>query len=164
MLTINNIIWGYKGLLTDKESTTYEKRKKILKTISIPLSILILGLIGFVSGDWTEIIAKLKWNRQNHLKFSCNLEEKIEKRVIWIKYGVPGIRQLNEINKECNLQVVLLECGKRQRKRGLVLALQGRSISEYISSRDPISGSVYVVSLAVYAAMPWRHSRWQTHV
>lgn len=44
---------------------------------------------------------------------------------------------------------------------GLVLGIQGRDVSEYISSRDPVSGSVYLVSLVLYAAMPWLQSRWQ---
>jgi len=46
LLTINNIIWGYKGISIDKGSPEYRKRKRLLKIISIPLSILILIIIG----------------------------------------------------------------------------------------------------------------------
>jgi len=37
---------------------------------------------------------------------------------------------------------------------GLVMFLQDRPLGAYLASRDPISGSVYVVMLAVFAAMP----------
>jgi hypothetical protein len=36
----------------------------------------------------------------------------------------------------------------------LAVGLQDRSISQYIASRDPISGSVYLAMLALYAATP----------
>jgi hypothetical protein len=36
----------------------------------------------------------------------------------------------------------------------LAVSLQDRSLGEYVSSRDPISGSVYLSMLAVFAAMP----------
>jgi len=36
----------------------------------------------------------------------------------------------------------------------LVVSLQGRSVGQYIASRDPVSGSVYVASLIFFAAMP----------
>ena len=36
----------------------------------------------------------------------------------------------------------------------LVLWLQGLSISDYLASRDPVSGTVYYVMLGVYAIMP----------
>jgi hypothetical protein len=36
----------------------------------------------------------------------------------------------------------------------LVLWLRGLSIREYIASRDPVSGTVYYVMLAVFAIMP----------
>ena len=35
-----------------------------------------------------------------------------------------------------------------------VLWLRGLSISEYLASRDPVSGSVYYVTLGVFAIMP----------
>jgi len=35
-----------------------------------------------------------------------------------------------------------------------VLWLRGLSISEYLASRDPVSGSVYYVMLGVFAVMP----------
>lgn len=41
----------------------------------------------------------------------------------------------------------------------LTAAISGRSVSEYISSRDPVSGSVYLASLLLYAALPWLHAR-----
>ena len=37
---------------------------------------------------------------------------------------------------------------------GLSLLLQNRTLSEYISSRDKISGSVYVALLLAFAVMP----------
>ncbi len=36
----------------------------------------------------------------------------------------------------------------------LALLLQDQSLASYLASRDPISGSVYLVMLVVYAAMP----------
>jgi len=36
----------------------------------------------------------------------------------------------------------------------LVLWLQGLSISEYLASRDPVSGTVYYVMLGVFCIMP----------
>ena len=36
-----------------------------------------------------------------------------------------------------------------------VLRLRGLSVSEYIESRDPISGTVYLLLLGVFALMPW---------
>ena len=38
---------------------------------------------------------------------------------------------------------------------GVVLTLRGLSITEYVASRDPLSGSAYVVSLLLFAVMPW---------
>jgi hypothetical protein len=37
--------------------------------------------------------------------------------------------------------------------------LQGRSLAEYIASRDPVSGSVYLFMLALFALMPLMISR-----
>ena len=37
----------------------------------------------------------------------------------------------------------------------LVLGLRGMSLQEYIASRDPVSGIVYLVMLLVFALMPW---------
>ena len=37
---------------------------------------------------------------------------------------------------------------------GLATVLQDQSIAAYIAGRDPVSGSVYLVMLLVYAAMP----------
>ncbi len=36
----------------------------------------------------------------------------------------------------------------------LTLAVSGRSPAEYVASRDPVSGSVYLAMLAVFAVMP----------
>ena len=41
----------------------------------------------------------------------------------------------------------------------LAVVLAGRGIGEYISRRDPVSGSVYLVMLMVVAAMPWLQAR-----
>ena len=37
----------------------------------------------------------------------------------------------------------------------VVLSLRGLSIPEYINSRDPIAGSIYLLLLALFAGMPW---------
>jgi type IV secretory pathway TrbD component len=37
---------------------------------------------------------------------------------------------------------------------GLVLWLRGLSISEYLASKDPVSGTVYYAMLVVFAIMP----------
>jgi len=37
---------------------------------------------------------------------------------------------------------------------GFVLWLQGISIQEYLATRDPVSGTVYYISLGVFAIMP----------
>ncbi len=41
----------------------------------------------------------------------------------------------------------------------LAVVLAGRSIGEYLSTRDSVSGSVYLVMLLVFAAMPWLQAR-----
>jgi hypothetical protein len=41
----------------------------------------------------------------------------------------------------------------------LALALSGRSPGQYIASRDPVSGTVYVCMLIVFAAMPLLQAR-----
>jgi hypothetical protein len=39
---------------------------------------------------------------------------------------------------------------------GLVLlVLAGRPLAAYLASRDPVSGTVYLAMLLVFAAMPW---------
>jgi hypothetical protein len=43
----------------------------------------------------------------------------------------------------------------------VVLGLQHLSIREYLAERDPIAGAVYVVMLAIFAAMPWLVGRRQ---
>ena len=37
----------------------------------------------------------------------------------------------------------------------LVLCLQGMTVRAYLATRDPVSGTVYLVMLGVFAAMPW---------
>jgi hypothetical protein len=41
----------------------------------------------------------------------------------------------------------------------LAVALADRSVGEYIASRDPVSGSVYLAMLAVFALLPFVLSR-----
>lgn len=41
----------------------------------------------------------------------------------------------------------------------LAVLLADRSIDEYLQSRDPVSGTVYLVMLAVYTVMPWLRAR-----
>ena len=36
----------------------------------------------------------------------------------------------------------------------LAVALQDRTLGEYVASRDPVSGMVYLAMLALFAAMP----------
>ena len=38
---------------------------------------------------------------------------------------------------------------------GLVLQLRGLSLAESVAQREPVSGTVYLVMLLVFAAMPW---------
>jgi len=37
----------------------------------------------------------------------------------------------------------------------LVLGLRGLSIAEYVATREPISGTMYLMMLGVFAVMPW---------
>jgi hypothetical protein len=37
----------------------------------------------------------------------------------------------------------------------LATVLQGRSLGQFIASRDPVSGSVYLAMLLLFALMPW---------
>jgi hypothetical protein len=41
----------------------------------------------------------------------------------------------------------------------LAVVLAGRSAAEYVASRDPVSGSVYLATLLLFAAMPWLQAR-----
>jgi len=41
----------------------------------------------------------------------------------------------------------------------VAVALQGRTVTEYIAGRDPISGTVYLISLLIFAILPWLHAR-----
>lgn len=45
----------------------------------------------------------------------------------------------------------------------LAVVLAGRSVAEYIASRDPVSGSVYLATLVLFATMPWLQARAQGH-
>lgn len=49
------------------------------------------------------------------------------------------------------LALVLMVCAEIL----LAVVLAGRGFAEYIASRDPVSGSVYIAMLLVFAAMPW---------
>lgn len=40
-----------------------------------------------------------------------------------------------------------------------VLRLRGLTFSEYVANRDPVSGSVYLAMLIVFALMPWLVAR-----
>ena len=41
----------------------------------------------------------------------------------------------------------------------LAVLLAGRGVTEYISSRDKVSGGVYLAMLILFAAMPWLQAR-----
>lgn len=43
---------------------------------------------------------------------------------------------------------------------GVVLELRGLTLAEYVAQREPVSGVVYLVMLAVYAATPWLIEVW----
>jgi uncharacterized membrane protein len=38
---------------------------------------------------------------------------------------------------------------------GLAMLIHGLSPAQFVASRDPVSGSVFLVMLGVYAAMPY---------
>ena len=46
---------------------------------------------------------------------------------------------------------------------GFVLTLRGLTIRKYLSSLDPVSGTVYAISLALFALMPLLVSRTEPH-
>jgi hypothetical protein len=41
----------------------------------------------------------------------------------------------------------------------LAVVLAGRNVGDYLAGRDPVSGSVYLGLLLVFAAMPWLRQR-----
>jgi hypothetical protein len=41
----------------------------------------------------------------------------------------------------------------------IVLRLRGLTFSEYLATRDPVSGTVYYVMLGIFALLPWLVSR-----
>jgi hypothetical protein len=41
----------------------------------------------------------------------------------------------------------------------LVLGLRGLTLTQYFESRDPVSGSAYLISLCVYGLAPWLLAR-----
>ena len=43
----------------------------------------------------------------------------------------------------------------------VVLGIRGVSINQYFAERDPVAGSVYVLMLVVFAAMPLIVARWR---
>ncbi|HVA00273.1 MAG TPA: hypothetical protein VMV34_01325 [Terriglobia bacterium] len=44
--------------------------------------------------------------------------------------------------------------GARTAELTVVLALRGLTLREYLASRDPVAGSVYVIMLGIFAVMP----------
>ena len=44
----------------------------------------------------------------------------------------------------------------------LAVVLQNRSLADYIASRDPVSGSVYLAMLVLYTLMPAILARWRS--
>ena len=68
----------------------------------------------------------------------------------WIvrRLAVPST-QFNRLGMGCiGLGLLLIS------EFSLVLCLQGLTISDYLSRRDPVSGTVYYVMLGVFAIMP----------
>lgn len=45
----------------------------------------------------------------------------------------------------------------------LAVVLAGRGVGEYLASRDPVSGAVYLGMLLVFAAMPWMRRKNATY-
>ena len=45
----------------------------------------------------------------------------------------------------------------------LTVLIAGRSVVDYLTGRDPVSGSVYIAMLIVFAAMPWLQARRSQH-
>jgi iron complex transport system permease protein len=45
----------------------------------------------------------------------------------------------------------------------LAILIAGRSVADYLTGRDPVSGSVYIAMLIVFAAMPWLQARQSQH-
>jgi hypothetical protein len=41
----------------------------------------------------------------------------------------------------------------------VVLGIRGLSLGQYFAERDPVAGGVYVLLLAIFAAMPWVFGR-----
>jgi len=54
----------------------------------------------------------------------------------------------------CVALVLLLAC-----ELTVVLWLQGVTVREYLASRDPVAGRVYILMLGVFAVMPALHAR-----
>jgi hypothetical protein len=67
-------------------------------------------------------------------------------RVITRRFGPFGRAQCAAIGILALAFMLLAELG--------FVLVQGFSIREYIASRDPVSGTAYLLSLAVFAAMP----------
>ena len=42
----------------------------------------------------------------------------------------------------------------------VVLQLRALSIAEYVTNRDPVSGTAYILMLVVFALMPWLLAHW----
>ena len=45
-----------------------------------------------------------------------------------------------------------------------LILVQGMTLPEYIASRDPVSGTAYLISLVVFAAMPMLMRRGRGHI
>ena len=99
-------------------------------------------------------------------------------RVLWIVPSV-GVRMAELMEAPLMLAVTIVAAGRVLRRPALraarlgrlgiglvalglllaaeftlVLGLQGLTVAEYLASRDPVAGTVYVAMLAVFALMP----------
>jgi len=95
LLTVNNVIWGYKGFSMDKKSPQYAKRRRLLKLISIPLAILILIVIGSVRTN------------DNKKKSSSSLKE--QTLLLAHKSGLSTThlqKALNDLDKTTDLETI----------------------------------------------------------
>lgn len=54
---------------------------------------------------------------------------------------------------------VLALCCMPGAELAVVWRLRGERLSDYVAARDPVTGSVYLVMLAVFALMPWLPGR-----
>jgi hypothetical protein len=76
-------------------------------------------------------------------------------RFIAKRFALPGTASIRLVTGFLALALLLLA------ELALTVVLQGRSLGDYIATRDPISGGVYLAMLVLFALMPLALSRRQ---